>query len=351
MSGSEKKYEQIAEIIKNRIAAGSYSSGHLPGLRTLASELGVSYLTVRQGLHALCESDVLRVVGNRKFEIVPQAHSKKRRSIGMLMPIGSAENSFVKAIQSVASESDAVLNRYTFAHYDDQVIAQAIDNDSDLTFFFIDPQYLPPLLLRKIQQKHDRLVSLAFDYTAQGVTMLDEASPDKSAKLLIEHIAGLGHRRIDILAVTHDNDIFSRRLNCLHEHANRHGLEVTFHSSVVPEFSQEYELSANLTRKIYRPGSQPDAICTLSVPSAIGIQRGLKDIGITTGRDCTLVSFEDQTQARYSIPSITVAHTKDFVWATRELVRAHYSPGETLRSHYLADAVLFVGESSCQGTP
>ncbi|MFN3165467.1 MAG: substrate-binding domain-containing protein [Phycisphaeraceae bacterium] len=347
MQGSDKKYEQVAEIIKNRISAGSYANGSLPGLRALANELGVSYLTVRQGLHTLCEMDLLRVSGNRNFEIVHVEKPTKKRTISLLTPIGSADNSFVHAIKTVAQEQAAKLHRYTFCHYDDEVIAQAIDSDCDLLFFFIDPQFLSPLVLEKMQQNRDRLVSLAFDYAKHGITMLDEATPAKCARLLINHLVTLGHQSIDILAITHDNEIFYRRAQCLKILAEDEGIRSRFYSAVVPEFDQEYEMAAGLAREIYQGKDKPQAICTLTVPSAIGVQRGLKDIGINTGQDCTLVSFEDLLLAKYSIPSITVAHTRDFLGATREVICTRFQ-NESLREHYLADAKLFLGESSCK---
>jgi len=226
------------------------------------------------------------------------------------------------------------------------VIVQAIDSESDLLFFFIDPQYLSPLVLEKMEQNRDRLISLAFDYTKYGISMLDEATPAKSSRLLVDHILSLNHKRLDILAITHDNEIFTRRAKCLEILSEDAGLKHRFYSSVVPEFSQEYEAAADTARKLYKDGDPPDAICALTVPSAIGIQRGLKDIGITTGEDCTLVSFEDLVLATYAIPSITVAHTRDFLGATREVVRTHFEANESLREHYLADAKLFLGESS-----
>lgn len=348
MQGSDKKYEQVAEIIRNRISAGSYSNGSLPGLRALATELGVSYLTVRQGLHTLCDLDVLRVNGNRNFEVVDPKARKKQRMISLLMPIGSSDNSFVRAIKTVSEEKDAKLHRYSFCHYDDEVIVQAIDSEADLLFFFIDPQYLSPLVLEKMEQNRDRLVSLAFDYSKHGIAMLDEATPAKSSRLLVDHVTSLGHKRLDILAIAHDNEIFTRRAQCLKILSEDAGLKHRFYSSVVPEFSQEYETAADTVRGLYKDGDKPDAICALTVPSAIGIQRGLKDIGITTGEDCTLVSFEDLVLAKYSIPSITVAHTRDFLGAAREVVRTYFEDDEPLREHYLADARLFLGESSRQ---
>jgi DNA-binding LacI/PurR family transcriptional regulator len=212
----------------------------------------------------------------------------------------------------------------------------------------MDPQYLSPLVLEKMEQPRGRLISLAFDYTKYGIAMLDEATPAKSSRLLVDHIASLGHERVDILAITHDNEIFARRAQCLKILSEDAGLKHRFYSSVVPEFSQEYEIAADTVRRLYKDGEKPDAICALTVPAAIGIQRGLKDIGITTGQDCTLVSFEDLVLAKYSIPSITVAHTRDFLGAAREVVQAHFEEGESLREHYLADAKLFLAESSRQ---
>ncbi|MEO0474494.1 MAG: substrate-binding domain-containing protein [Planctomycetota bacterium] len=341
----EKKYEQVAEIIRERIKAGSYASGSLPGLRSLASELGVNYLTVRQGLHTLCEKKVLRVSGNRNFEIVDPKRVAQR-SISMLMPIGSAENAFVGAIRFAAEEQGVTLRRQTYCDYHDKVIADVIDSDSDLIFFFIDPQHLTPLFLEKIEQNRHKLVSLTFDYSKQGVVMLDEAMPAKSSRLLIDHVVSLGHKKLDIFDVTHHNEVFNRRLQCLRVLAEEQSLSIDVFSGLVPEFSQEYELSAETARRIYKNAAPPDAICALTVPSAIGIQRGLKDIGITTGEDCTLVSFEDLVLAQYSIPSITVAHTRDFLGAVRELVNAFFKPDEKPHPRYTAEASIFLGESS-----
>ncbi|HWL17346.1 MAG TPA: GntR family transcriptional regulator, partial [Opitutus sp.] len=59
-NGKIPVYEQIANHLRARIAAGELSAGEkLPGIKVLAKSMGVNHLTMRQALRTLEESRVV----------------------------------------------------------------------------------------------------------------------------------------------------------------------------------------------------------------------------------------------------------------------------------------------------
>ncbi len=69
----EPLYEQIAQVIRERIADGTYSVGQMPGETILATEFDVSRPTVRHALDILAAEGLVRAVrGRGTFVIKPE---------------------------------------------------------------------------------------------------------------------------------------------------------------------------------------------------------------------------------------------------------------------------------------
>lgn len=344
MNQSESKYGQVAEIIAKRIEKGVYRNGGLPGLRVLAAEFSVNYLTVRQALHALCDREVLQVNGNRNFE-VRQRPDVSKITVGLLCPVGSGEGALIQAARRAMADEPRVVGRiHYFVDYHDPEITTALDKNYDLTFFHVNPQLLPAVLKEKVEKKRDRLISIAFDYSNCHIACIEEADPKDSIRMLLKRLASLGHRHLDILAPVHKHSILDERIAICECLADKMNLASTCVRRTVPEFHQEHDLAAKMASDLYGRGMKPDAIFTPTVPAAIGVQRALKDCGYTPGLDCSLVSCEDIVLARNSIPSVAVAYTPGMDEAIRRAIKDRLE-GLSPKSWRPRRAELFEGES------
>lgn len=71
------KYSEIAELVKRRIRKEDYTVNRFPGIRKLAEDCGVSYLTARQAMLKLVDDGVLLQKENGYFSINPQWNRDK----------------------------------------------------------------------------------------------------------------------------------------------------------------------------------------------------------------------------------------------------------------------------------
>ena len=63
---AEFPYLQLARILRERIADGTYPAGRkIPGLVAMEQEFGVSNMTVRRAVALLAEEGLLQVVAGR----------------------------------------------------------------------------------------------------------------------------------------------------------------------------------------------------------------------------------------------------------------------------------------------
>ena len=81
----KNKYEQVADFIEGRIAAGAYAyADFIPGERALGEELKVSRVTVRKGLDMLRHRRVLEPVAGKGYQIVKSGHASKRKATQLI---------------------------------------------------------------------------------------------------------------------------------------------------------------------------------------------------------------------------------------------------------------------------
>ena len=342
----DKKYLQIANLIEIRINRGDYPEGYLPGLRKLGNELGANYLTVRQALHNLCNKGILKASNNKKFEIIAQYDKGDNIKIASIMPIGSVGSLFPELVNYTLQNSKTTLKRFFYSSYEDGIIPEVIDGDFDIIFYLIDPQKISKLFMDKLQKNRNKVVSLTFDYTSLGIRLLAEADIESSINRLLKHISESGHKRIDILAVAHDNEIINNRVDICERSADNYGLIHTCTRRIVPEFFNEFKYARQTTTDLYSDGMKPDAIFVPTVPAAMAVQRILKDLGYTPGIDCSLVSCEDYEFARNCIPSITVSHTPPIGPYIDELIKNHQNKIFDELLFQPEEPSLFIGEST-----
>lgn len=144
--------------------------------------------------------------------------------------------------------------------------------------------------------------------------LLDRA---RSMKLVLEHLTGLGHRRIALLGIDPRNRFGALRMPGLEKSAPECGLDfkrdfiLFFHPGETKHtFEYGYELAGEMISK--SKGDLPSAIIALNDRIAIGAINRLREDGIRVPEDVSVVGYDNIAIAEHFFPTLTtVDHQTD----------------------------------------
>jgi DNA-binding LacI/PurR family transcriptional regulator len=138
-----------------------------------------------------------------------------------------------------------------------------------------------------------------------GVTniKLDHA---RAAKLAIEHLADLGHRRIAMIKGQEFSSDTEIRWEAMRAAAKNAGVEIN--QRLVGQLEGESsspELGYKVTRKLLETGEAFTALIAFNDVSAIGAIRALREAGRRVPEDVSVVGFDDIQSAAFQNPALT----------------------------------------------
>jgi DNA-binding LacI/PurR family transcriptional regulator len=139
----------------------------------------------------------------------------------------------------------------------------------------------------------------------------------RSMKLVLEHLSGLGHRRIALLGIDPKNRFGALRMPGLKRYAPEFGLDferdftLIFHPGETNHtFEYGYELASELIER--SAGNLPTAIIALNDRIAIGTINRLREDGIRVPDDVSVVGYDNIAIAEHFFPTLTtVDHQTD----------------------------------------
>ncbi len=137
--------------------------------------------------------------------------------------------------------------------------------------------------------------------------LLDRA---RSMKLVLEHLTGLGHRRIALLGIDPRNRFGALRIPGLRKYAPKCGLDFErdfiqlFHPGETKHtFEYGYELAGELIGQC--AGNLPTGIIALNDRIAIGAINRLREDGIRVPEDISVIGYDNIAVAEHFFPSLT----------------------------------------------
>ena len=141
--------------------------------------------------------------------------------------------------------------------------------------------------------------------------VLDRA---RSMKLVLDHLAGLGHRRFALLGIDPTNRFGALRIPGLRKYAPKCGLDferdfISIHhpGETHHTFEYGYELAGELIERC--PGKLPTAIIALNDRIAIGAINRLREDGIRVPQDVSVIGYDNIAVAEHYFPALsTVDH-------------------------------------------
>jgi len=306
------KYQEIADVLRSRLARGEYPAGKLPPLRKLAADMGVSYLTARHAIKALEASGGSRTRASRPL-------------VAMITPLWA----YTEWHRAVKSEVDARGGQVRFIAYGSETdpnISEAInEGDYDLIFLFL-PDREDSRLIELVSKARDRVVVMFRDMSAYGIRCLEGADP-LCIERFLEVLVTRGHRRIDALGRNVDLTTGAGgRYHVWRDWLDRHGVEGVFHEMPHRSFDPDDANAADFCRKKLAAGELADAVFCFNPTLAFGLYRACFEQGIVPGRDISVFAFGDQEKARLMTPALATVRNIGVGKAISDIV-AEYCPG------------------------
>lgn len=302
------KHDSITQLLTTRINQGMYLQGTLPGERALASELGVGYLTLRKATKQLLDDGMLVRMNNGRLAPNPNEPGEKTGpQIGILVSMfpGRTMSEWVGELNRAVSAVNGSLRMISYTHESDPRIFEALD--ADLDGLFIVYRFEPSLLLKNQLLKHkNRLVSLWFDLTHLGIPSVENAPPQFVSKA-IDHLKKLGHKRVDFLSTTTRDTVLRDRIHYWQQALEHYQLDGELFEKTDYFLGSSGLNARQMALDMDNQGQLENTTAVIcgTTEMATGFQRGCHEVGLTVGRDISVVGFGEMHIAQLCVPSIT----------------------------------------------
>lgn len=207
-----------------------------------------------------------------------------------------------------------------FASLDDELVAQLGEREIPLV-----------LVNRRTSRVH-------------GSVVVDD---ERGSRMAVEHLIGLGHRRIGYIGLGADTDTARRRLTGYGAGMTSAGIPIDPRWFAAGSPTEDGGRSAVEQVLAANPGNPPTAFFVASLMSAIGALSALAAAGLRVPADVSLVTFNDHPFAAHTAPPLTTVRMPNFKMgqeAVRMLLDAFR--GEPVRDLVIDDAPEIVVRAS-----
>jgi len=123
------------------------------------------------------------------------------------------------------------------------------------------------------------------------------------ARLAVEHLVKLGHRRIALINGPHDWDASKDRLAGYQDVLAQSG--IPYDPSLVEEGTWEVQSGYPAVKKFLAMADRPTAVFAANDLMALGAIYAVQDAGLNVPKDMAVVGYDDRDFASFSKPTIT----------------------------------------------
>lgn len=141
----------------------------------------------------------------------------------------------------------------------------------------------------------------------------------EGAHAMVQHLAGLGHRRIAIIRGAEQNFDAAERLRGYRAALKELGLEQSATLELPGDFSEAAGYAA--AQRLLGNGRRPTAVFAANDCMAIGALSAFRDAGLRIPDDIAIAGFDDIPMARYVDPALTSVHVDITALGERATVR------------------------------
>ena len=289
-------------------------------LKQVAAQAGVSYQTVSKVLnHQIQISketenriwDAVHTLGYRPNQLARSLRSRRSRLIGYSWEPSPPDQAntildqFLGSMTQAAEDAGYHLLAFTH-HYGEQWVEsyrELIDTNRVDAFVLSSVEFDDPRILFLKEQN--------FPFVAFGRSNPDwdilyvDVDGALGVRMAVEHLVGLQHERIAVLAWTEGSRVGHNRLEGYLEAMRAAGIEPSSQWIARGEgrFAFGYEAAGGL---LSLPASQrPTAIIAFNDAMAVGAMHATQDHGLRVGADIAVTGFDDAPMAQYLHPPLT----------------------------------------------
>jgi DNA-binding transcriptional regulator YhcF (GntR family) len=304
------KYLVVAERLSNRIRSGDYQISGVPAERELAAQVGVSYTTVRKAIQRLIDVGLLYRQFNGRLAVNSSADSAAaQKQVALLAPASESNEANLWNINLARLQRrfDYGSRIVHYVHWDDPVILNTVQQ-FDATFLL--PPHAPDEFARALLKTEKRIVILNRDWSALGFRSLRLFPPHFIHKLL-DHLASLGHRRIDCLNTQQAGPVMREWIMQWQLWRTAHSIEGDLIDGCGDETIDALVAAYQVMSRRIRAGTfRSTGMLCLTETAAIGATRALLDHGLRPGRDMAVVTV-GSNRCEYLSPSLTTLEAPD----------------------------------------
>lgn len=307
MARSQPKYHHISEHLLARIVKGEWEPGErLPSEQQIAEEYGVSYMTVRNAVSSLVESEKLRRIRGRGTYVAEVVDHDSRPTLGLLLTAKwhsvdpfyypSIVDGFVEKAESfgyqvsIADQTEPLLDFLNLRRRNVSAVACVVLGEADLA---------------ECDDLLDRGVSVVAINKYGGSRRIPSVSPNnrEGAYLAAKHLMALGHKSFAFLDGPEGNFDSIERLKGIERAFKEHDLPARNLRVLEGGFMEEsgYERGIHLAAS----GDLPTAVMAVSDLAAIGLMRAFAEQGVRIPQDVSLFGFGDFRLSAYLTPSLS----------------------------------------------
>lgn len=168
----------------------------------------------------------------------------------------------------------------------------------------------------------------------------------KAASAAVEHLISLGHRRIGLICGRTDvNDRALDRRQAFEDTMARHGLPVD--PALIIERDFEFVEGRAAMHRMLAQAEPPTAVFSANDIQAIGALYECREAGLRIPQDLSIVGFDDQPIAHYTLPQLTTIRVPaaDMGRRAAEALIASIEEGEPLVSLELPTDLIIRGST------
>ncbi|HOF41998.1 MAG TPA: substrate-binding domain-containing protein [Candidatus Hydrogenedentes bacterium] len=307
-----QKYEHIAKIIHTRVKKGDYALRSVPAERQLASEVGVSYMTVRRAVQELVAKGILVRLSNGRLGVGRASDGTgPRLQLGLLAPTFNSPvvEQWRIAIESAAETYKSVVRPVLYMHWDDPILQDSLEG-FDGVFLVPIPDAIPPRVTERLMSAK-RLVMVDHDMSHLGIPSI-QLFPPVFVQRLLDHLAALGHQRIDCLNVHSLHPVIEQRIKQWQIWCRVHGYEGQLFQGQTKPHEAPYAVAYRTFKRLLdEKRFHATALLCVTAPAAIGAMRALHEQGIQPGRDVSVCAVNSESMGETLIPSLTALEAPD----------------------------------------
>jgi len=269
-------------------------------------------MTARKAVQSLVQKGLLIRQDNGRLTVrFAKSFNAATMNIGFVSPASlSTARAWEYDLRETLSSRNGTLRPIAYTGPTDPMIFEALDAELD-GWFFILPQQVPRLLLSRLRRMRERIVVLWQDTSSLGIPSIETGPPVFVSKL-IDHLAGLGHHRIDCLNTQPQDSVIRERIEQWRRSLQERGIEGQLHGLTVDHFQSGALTAREEMARLLRTGQlKASALFCATTSQAWGAMRACCDAGLRIGKDISICGFGEIDMARLLIPSVTTVQPAD----------------------------------------